>query len=70
MEHEHQFGLILGADGRGMVYGNFEGYVRRCGGMGSGGCGGFAPDYLDYLRRRREQKIAEAENLLRAEGRL
>jgi hypothetical protein len=70
MGHEHRFDLVLGADGHGLTYGNYAGYVRRCGGMGSGGCGEYAPDYVDYLRRRREQKIAEAENLLRAEGRL
>lgn len=62
--HEHVFGLILGADGHGMTYGNYEGYIRRCGGMGSGGCGEYAPDYAAFIERRKAERLAEARQLV------
>jgi hypothetical protein len=47
--HEHRFDLQLGADGRGQLYGNYEGYVKRC------KCGEYAPDYVAYIERRKNE---------------
>lgn len=42
-EHEHSFRLVLGPDGHGQLFGDYEGYVRQC------ACGENAPDYADFL---------------------
>ena len=28
-EHEHVFRLVLGPDGHGLIFGNYEGYAHR-----------------------------------------
>ena len=42
-DHEHRYDLVLGMDGRGRLFGNYEGYVHQC------KCGEYREDYLDYL---------------------
>ena len=61
-EHEHRFDLQLGPDGHGLIYGAFEGYVRRC------KCGEYAPDVVACIQRRRALKLEEARRLLAEEG--
>jgi hypothetical protein len=68
--HEHRFGLILGPDGHGQIYGNYEGYVRRCGGMGSDGCGEYALDFVTFQERRKAQQLADAIALVETEDQL
>ena len=63
-KHEHRFGLVLGPNGHGMIYGNYEGYVRRCGGMGSGGCGEYAPDFVEWQERRKAEELERARALV------
>ena len=50
-DHEHRFDLQLGMDGRGQLYGDFEGYVRRC------KCGEYAPDYAAWLAKETKAKV-------------
>jgi hypothetical protein len=57
--HHHEWSLILGADGRGMIYGDYEGYVRSC-----RSCGDFAPDYAAFMERRKAERLAEARRLV------
>jgi hypothetical protein len=57
-DHEHYFGLMLGPDGHGMLYGDYEGYVRRC------KCGEYAPDFVEWGERRKAEKLAEARRLV------
>lgn len=54
MVHEHRFDLVLGPDGQGLLYGNFDGYVRQC------KCGEFSPDYAKWkaAKEAKEQKRA------------
>lgn len=40
--HEHEYRLILGPDGHGLLYGNYDGYVHRC------ECGKYRDDYQAY----------------------
>jgi hypothetical protein len=68
LTHEHRFGLVLGPDGRGQIYGDYEGYVRRCGGMGSDGCGEYAPDFVTFQERRKAQQLADAIALIESRG--
>lgn len=55
MTHLHSFALQLGPDGHGLLYGNYEGYIRQC------KCGEYAPDYLAWQKRqeRKAQRVAQ-----------
>ena len=62
--HEHRFDLQLGPNGHGAIFGNYEGYIRRC------KCGEFADDYLDYLDGFHECPVCGASHrILPSEGR-
>ena len=52
-DHTHHYDLQLGADGRGQIFGDFEGYVRRC------RCGEYDPAYTDWLAARRTRLANE-----------
>lgn len=58
MKHTHDFRLMLGPDGHGMIYGNFEGYVSRC------LCGQYAPDFRAWLRRDYAKRLKAARALV------
>jgi hypothetical protein len=57
-QHEHNYTLLLGPDGHGMIYGDYEGYIRRC------KCGDYAPDLVAWGERRLAEQLAEARRLV------